>query len=177
MANFNQAFTLVLKNEGGYSNDPLDAGGETYKGIARNKNRNWPGWAVVDAAKNKPNFPRALNANTDLQLEVESFYQQHYWNTIRGDEITNQDIAFSLFDFGVNAGVGTSSKLAQKVAGVKIDGKIGMESITAINQMNARHFLAAFTLAKIERYCKLCEQKTTNKKFFYGWVRRALNLT
>lgn len=176
MANFKTAFMQVLKNEGSYSNDPQDAGGETYKGIARKKNRNWPGWVIVDAVKSKPNFPRGLDTNTDLQLKVESFYQQQYWNTIRGDEIINQDIAFSIFDFGVNAGVATSSKLAQKVAGAKVDGDIGAKSIIAINQMNPQHFLAAFALAKIERYCSLCETKPTNKKFFYGWVRRTLNL-
>ncbi len=40
MANFNNAFNLVLKNEGSYSNDPDDPGGETYKGISRKTGRN-----------------------------------------------------------------------------------------------------------------------------------------
>jgi lysozyme family protein len=36
MADFKQAYQLVLQNEGGYVNDPNDPGGETYKGVARN---------------------------------------------------------------------------------------------------------------------------------------------
>ena len=36
MANFTIALKKVLKNEGGYANNPNDAGGETYKGISRN---------------------------------------------------------------------------------------------------------------------------------------------
>ena len=35
MANYDQAFQLILQNEGGYVNDPDDPGSETYKGIAR----------------------------------------------------------------------------------------------------------------------------------------------
>ena len=30
MANFEKAFQLILKNEGGYAFDPKDNGGETY---------------------------------------------------------------------------------------------------------------------------------------------------
>lgn len=33
----------MLIHEGGYSNDPIDLGGETYKGIARNAHPNWQG--------------------------------------------------------------------------------------------------------------------------------------
>ena len=34
MANFDEAYDMVLANEGGYSNDTTDLGGETYKGIS-----------------------------------------------------------------------------------------------------------------------------------------------
>lgn len=37
MADFKKAFVEVIKNEGGYVNDPDDPGGEIYKGVARNR--------------------------------------------------------------------------------------------------------------------------------------------
>jgi len=43
--NFRKAFELVINGyEGKYSNDKDDPGGETYKGIARNMNKDFEGW-------------------------------------------------------------------------------------------------------------------------------------
>lgn len=35
-------------------------------------------------------------------------------------------------------------------------------------------FQARFTLARIKRYVGICERRPTSKKYFYGWVRRAV---
>jgi lysozyme family protein len=176
MATFKTAFNKVIINEGGYGNDPQDSGGETYKGVARNMNRNWEGWEIVDALKKQPGFPASLDRSIDLQMKVEDLYKTKYWNPVGGDELTDELVAFSIFDFAVNAGVATSVRLAQMVADVKADGDIGPVSIAAINKMDEEHFLAAFTVAKIMRYYKICENKPVNRKFFYGWVRRALHI-
>ncbi len=53
MADFKTAIEATLKAEGGYVNDPDDPGGETYKGIARNRNSKWSGWTHIDLLKNK----------------------------------------------------------------------------------------------------------------------------
>lgn len=176
MATFKTAFNKVITNEGGYVNDPQDAGGETYKGVARNMNRNWQGWSIVDELKKQPGFPASLSRSVELQMKVEEIYKSKYWNTVGGDELLSDLVAFSIFDFAVNAGVATSVRLAQMVAEVEADGDIGPVSIAAINKMDEEHFLAAFTVAKIMRYCNICENKPTNRKYFYGWVRRALNI-
>ncbi len=174
MANFKQAFQLVLQNEGSYVNDPQDAGGETYKGIARKMNPKWLGWAIVDAQKKKANFPANLATNKKLNSEIENFYKTNYWDKIKGDLIIEQSIANSIFDFAVNAGVGTSIKLAQAVVKTKADGIIGNMTLKAINSNFPETFLALFTIAKINRYINIVESKPSNSKFFYGWVRRAV---
>ena len=78
MANFKEAFEKTMGHEGGYGNDPDDAGGETYKGIARVYNPGWSGWAVIDAAKTASigNFPASLDQNATLQASVQSFYKE-----------------------------------------------------------------------------------------------------
>lgn len=38
MADFQESFRIAMGHEGGYSKDPDDAGGETYKGISRKFN-------------------------------------------------------------------------------------------------------------------------------------------
>ncbi|MDR1034997.1 MAG: hypothetical protein LBT40_00015 [Deltaproteobacteria bacterium] len=36
----------VEEMEGGWANNPADSGGETFRGIARNFHKSWPGWAI-----------------------------------------------------------------------------------------------------------------------------------
>lgn len=174
MANFDEAFAQTMKVEGGYGNDPQDPGGETYKGIARKMNPKWPGWVTVDLKKKQSNFPRNLDNSEELQKQVKDFYRTNYWHRVAGDDITNQDIAESIFDFAVNAGVSTSAKLAQMTVGATADGVIGPQTVEKINADNPRAFLAVFALHKISRYTSICDNRPESKKFFFGWVKRTL---
>jgi lysozyme family protein len=174
MADFTQAFQLMIAHEGGYGNDPDDPGGETYKGVARKIFSKWDGWTKVDILKRQTGFPANLDKDPELQQNVSDFYRVTFWDKMNGDQITNQDIANSIFDFGVNAGSGTSSTLAQMVVGAKSDGVIGPDSISAINNFDPDHFLASFTVAKIARYVNIVKKRPTSRKYFYGWVIRAL---
>ena len=174
MADFASAFALTMKAEGGYVNDPQDPGGETYKGIARKMNSKWDGWSLVDMAKKENNFPANLDGNAPLQDKIKSFYEINYWDKTRCDEITNQDIAASIFDFAVNAGTIASAKLAQFTVGAEPDGVIGNVTLEKINSYDPHTFLALFALNKIARYLHICEKRQDSKKFFYGWVKRTL---
>lgn len=174
MADFTQAFQLMIAHEGGYGNDPDDPGGETYKGVARKIFSKWDGWTKVDILKRQTGFPANLDKDPELQQNISDFYRVNFWDKINGDQIANQEIANSIFDFGVNAGVGTSASLAQMVVGAKSDGVIGPNSISAINNFDPEHFLASFTVAKIARYVNIVKKRPTSRKYFYGWVIRAL---
>lgn len=174
MAEFTQAFQLMIAHEGGYGNDPDDPGGETYKGVARKIHSKWEGWTKVDMLKRQAGFPGNLDKDIELQQDVEDFYRVNFWNKIKGDDITDQDVANSIFDFGVNAGTGTSASLAQMVIGAKADGVIGPVSVDLLNKFNSEHFLASFTVAKIARYISIIKKRPTSRKYFYGWVCRAL---
>jgi lysozyme family protein len=175
MANFLLAYQQVIKNEGGYVNDPADPGGETYKGVARKMNSKWDGWILVDTLRRtESNFPACLNNSVELQEKIEDFYHINYWDRVQGDQLTNQQVANSIFDFAVNAGVSTSSSLAQIVVGAKPDGVIGKDSIDKINTFDPDYFLASFTVAKIARYISIIKKRPTSQKYLYGWIRRAL---
>jgi lysozyme family protein len=174
MADFASAFAATMKAEGGYVNDPQDPGGETYKGIARKMNSKWDGWVLIDIAKKERNFPANLDSNISLQDRIKSFYEINYWDKIRGDDITNQYIAESIFDFAVNAGPITSSKLAQITVNEEPDGTIGPVTLNKINADDPRAFLSLFALHKIARYVSICEKRQDSKKFFYGWIKRTV---
>ena len=164
MADFLPAFEAMIRREGGYKLHTVehDTGGMTYAGIARNKNPQWSGWIIIDQG----GTPQA-----DL---VRGFYRSNFWNPLRLDEVTDQRVASSLFDFAVNAGTGTASKLAQIVVGTTPDGRIGAKSIEALNASNPELFLAHFTLAKIARYRDIVRRDRNQQKFLLGWINRAL---
>jgi len=174
MAEFKQAFKIIIANEGKYVNDPDDPGGETYKGIARKIHSKWEGWTSIDILHKASGFPANLEKDTDLQQMVERFYQVQFWDKMKGDEITNQQAANSIFDFAVNAGCSTSVSLAQLVIGAETDGVFGTESLAALNAFDPEHFSAAFTVTKIARYITIVKKRPESRKYFYGWICRAL---
>lgn len=174
MAEFNIAFEKMLSHEGGYSNDPDDSGGETYKGISRAHHKNWSGWSRIDKYKGKPDFLSIIDKDDLLQNEIEEFYRSNFWSPLNADQISNQTIANSIFDFGVNAGIATSVRLIQSIIGTKADGIIGEQTVKRLNSIDFSYVQAAFTVAKMEYYIHIIKQRPTNKKYLYGWIIRAL---
>lgn len=164
MADFAQAYEVMIANEGGYRLTDIkgDRGGQTYAGIARTRWPNWPGWHAVD---------RGTIPATEL---VREFYRGNFWNRVRGDEIVDQAVAQMLFDFAVNAGAVVAVKLAQVVVGTAADGVIGPKTLEALNRAAAEHFVPSYTLAKIARYRDIVMKDRTQAKFLLGWINRAL---
>lgn len=174
MGDFNLAFQKLIVNEGGYANKPNDKGGETYKGIARKFWPQWEGWAIIDAKKSKPNFPILLEVDEDLQAMVKAFYKVNFWDKVKGDQINNQEVAFSIFDFAVNAGDKTAVRLAQRAIGVTDDGIIGSITMATLNLYSNELFLAKFDLAKIAKYIDIVEHDKTQLEWFFGWICRVI---
>jgi lysozyme family protein len=133
MADYLIAYGKTAKFEGGYANDPDDRGGETWRGVARKMHPDWAGWKIVDSYKRKPGFPDTLRFDVPLHDLVLQFYNYQFWKKLRGDEITDQSIANTIFDFAVNAGVGTAVKHAQSVAGLPETGIMDQATIDKIN--------------------------------------------
>lgn len=126
MANFNKEFDELILAEGGYVNDPDDAGGETYLGISRKNNPKWVGWEVIDEIKKQygtKNITSRLKNDNALTNSAKLLYKQNYWDTMELDDIPSQDIAHQLFDTCVNCGQTTAIRIAQQVIGMSITGK------------------------------------------------------
>ena len=134
MANFIIALKKVLKNEGGYANDPNDAGGETYKGISRKNHPTWAGWISIDQIKkaHPRGFKTILEHTPELQDKVKDFYKRRFWDELCLDTCGNQELANQAFDMAVNAGVKAGVKILQKVLGIPADGILGNVTKKAI---------------------------------------------
>lgn len=111
MADFLTSFNLTEKNEGRdvWNIIPGDSGGETWSGIARNKNPNSPIWVIIDAMK--PLKLMQVVSTPELQQLKQNLYRERYWNVINGDSIPNQELGNQLYDEAVNAGDGTAEKI------------------------------------------------------------------
>jgi lysozyme family protein len=166
MADFNAAFEKMIADEGGYvlHTIPGDTGGMTYAGIARNKNPQWGGWHLIDNNQQ----------GTVLTGVVRGFYKTEFWDRLRGDEITNQVVAESVFNFGVNTGMGVAVKLAQLIVGATPDGAVGNVTLQKFNTIDGEAFKKAYALAKITRYADICNKNRTQSKFLLGWIQRTL---
>lgn len=187
MANFDKAHKITSKIEGGYVNDPLDKGGETYKGIARKYHPDWLGWELIDSYTANMELKRGQYiSNIELDDFVDSFYKEKFWDVNRLDDVDDQDIANELFDTGVNMGVGTAAKMLQEALNllnrnekdyldITVDGKVGRMTIMTTNSLCVRHPKALFKTLnglQFERYVKICKRKPSQERFFRGWLLR-----
>lgn len=169
---FNRCYDFLLKNEGGYVNDPDDSGGETYKGVSRNNFPNWAGWQIIDRAKQDPEFPKNLKLNCDLDQMIRTFYKTQFWDKMNLDLIVNENTILQLFDMGINAHYKTAIRIAQDICKTKRDGILGVKTAFEINH-HGFNFTNMYINARVAWYKNLVERKPKYKKFLDGWIKRA----
>lgn len=164
MADFDPIYERMILDEGGYKLTDIkgDRGGQTYAGIARNAHPLWQGWLAIDRGEMPP---------ADL---VREFYYRRFWSPVCGDDIADQGVAETLFNFGVNAGTATAVKLAQIVVGATPDGALGPRTLAAINAADPALFRALYALAKVKRYAEIVNRDRSQGKFLLGWIHRTL---
>lgn len=191
MADFEQAFQITLGHEGGYVFDKDDAGGETYRGVARYFHPDWPGWAHIDKIKqqatNRRELDTLLGKNSALQKEICSFYKQFYWDRFRGDLVESQSLAEELFDTGVNMGVHRAVSFLQEslnllnrnqqtFGDILQDGKFGPGTLAALNAYLAEdrpeYLLKMMNILQGMHYVKYMRKSPVQEKYARGWLKR-----
>lgn len=160
---FDRAFRYTIQNEGGFSNDPHDAGGATRYGISSRLLSSLKDCAIKDV--------RTLTLEDAKQI-----YKAEFYDKIKGDEFPSDRIVIKLFDTAVNVGVRTAVKILQTAinkmaARVAVDGVIGRLTISATDTL-----LKAFVSEQINFYKTVAERIPTQRKFLNGWINRARRL-
>ena len=153
MANFDLAIPKLLKKEGGLSNDKNDRGGLTKYGIT------------------KAGYPH-LDIASLTKEQAADIYRVDYWNRLGLDSVESQAKAELMFEAGVNFGVVTLAKMAQRVVDVEADGIVGVKTIAAINAMDDTVFTLALKLMAVDRYRRICNNDKSQKVFLLGWLNR-----
>jgi lysozyme family protein len=187
MANYLEAYNITLGHEGGYSNDPDDVGGETYKGIARRYHPSWGGWVIIDDLKKQPDFPNSAYNSQLLDDMVKKFYKSYYWDVNLLDEYRSQAVANEMFDTGVNMGTGRAGKFLQKALNllnkngkqwpdIVEDGKVGRNTLKALNACLSyrgdEYLYKILNILQGNHYIEYMTKSPTQEKFAYGWLNR-----
>jgi len=165
MADFMTALPYLLKNEGGYVNNPADKGGETYAGIT----------ATTARAAGYTGPMNPIPAAT-----VASIYQNNYWAPAGLDGCTDQNIATALLD-GAADGLDNLAKVVQNALTTlnvenDQDGHWGPNTLAAVQSVDPDTFLSALSDAWIAWYQAIVARDPTQQQFMSGWTNRANDL-
>lgn len=150
MTSFDDAFTALIGNEGGYSSNPADPGGETM-------------WGVTARVARANGYAGAMR---DLPLATaKTIAKTVYWDPLHLDEFDAR-IAFQMFDANYNGGL--TVRWAQQASGAAVDGKFGKDTIAAIKTADPRAFCLCFLAYRL----KYLNGLNTWPTFSRGWSNR-----
>jgi len=193
MNKFNLAFKILELAEGGYADNPLDEGKETYKGISRRWYPTWEGWDIIDSIKtymgydgskkSKKELNEQLVLNYELQEMVKNFYKKNYWNKFNGDKLPFK-IGAKLLEQSVLLGTGRKGALhLQKAINlekerlndyplIKEDGIIGRGTLKELNKLNEDFILKWLTLLQEQELLEEILNKPQKIVFYQAWKNR-----
>ena len=149
----------ILAYEGGFVNHPKDPGGATNQGITQR---------TYDAYRR-----RIGHATQSVRLidnvERDTIYRVQYWDAIKGDDLPS-GVDAVVYDFAVNSGPSRAAKYLQRIAGVKHDGMIGMQTLDALARMDSTQVIGRLCADRMAFLRGLPAWVT----FGTGWTRRVM---
>lgn len=154
--NFDQAFDILLKHEGGFSDHAADPGGKTRFGITE---------AVAREAGYRGDM-------RELPLDLaKRIYKSRYWDAVRADELP-EAVRYAVFDAAVNSGPIQAIRWLQRAVGVRDDGVIGPITLGAVRATDPQVLLRRMLSARLRFMTDLPTWPT----FGRGWARRIADL-
>jgi lysozyme family protein len=179
-SSFKRAFKHIIEGfEGEYSNDKDDPGGETYRGISRNMNKDFEGWKIIDSYKGRKNYPEMLKTDDNLQELVLDFYKKNYWDKFEGDAF-DDETGEEMFDQSVNLGIKRAVEHLQRSLNILNDRQTLYPDIKADGIMGDQTIGAYFKCCSLEKekmlvnilnmfqakyYIELMEKRNVFEKF------------
>lgn len=158
--NFGRSLSLVLVNEGGWSDNPADPGGATMKGVTL---ANFRRYVKADATK--------ADLRTISDAQIATVYRRFYWDAVAGAELP-AGVDYAVFDFAVNSGSGRAAKYLQAVLGVAQDGRIGPATLAAAKGKPAGVIIDALCDVRLA----FLERLPTWPNFGRGWSARVASV-
>lgn len=151
-ANFDRAIAILLEEEGGLADNPLDPGGLTKYGISQ---RSYPGLDI-----------RALTPEAAAAI-----YARDFWPACGADKLP-WPLCLFIFDHAVNAGSSSAIRCLQRAARVTADGKLGPATLGAAQRADLRLLCRQFNVERCRYYLRLSSFPT----FGLGWIGRVASV-
>lgn len=171
MADFNISQGFVHKAEGGFQIDPRDrgnwTGGKIGEGVLAGTNFGISA-AFLSGYWDKPVTQKDMEKLTYEQaLEI---YRTKFWDSLRLDNIIDQELATLIYDCAVNQGVGTAReamKYSIRHGGGAILHKVitSKELVDKINKLNPIVIHGLIWNYRKDKYPE-------NSVFYKGWMKR-----
>ena len=153
---FDQAFDILLKHEGGFSDHPADPGGKTRFGI-------------TEAVAREVGYRGDMR---ELPLDLaKRIYKDRYWDAVRADELPAA-VRYAVFDAAVNSGPRQAALWLQRAVGAKDDGIIGPQTLARVRDANPEQLVRRFLSQRLRFMTSLPNWPA----FGRGWARRIADL-
>jgi lysozyme family protein len=170
MADFTLYWPKVRKWEGGFVNDPDDAGGATNMGVTVSTFRQW-------------NHEETENMQTSIDElkamspdEAAEICKKEYWDEWQADEIENQSVAEELVEWAWGSGK-WGIIIPQRALRLTADGIVGPMTINAVNNADQEAFFNLVRDLKIKFLDNLVDNHPEDQKFLTGWLNRINDFT
>jgi lysozyme family protein len=156
-SSYEECLRRLLVHEGGYSNHPADPGGPTNFGITIGDYRRY---VKADATAADV---RAMRVDVAKRI-----YREKYWAALRCDDLP-AGVDATVFDYGVNSGIGRAGKVLRRVLGLPDDA--GGVTDDVLRELAKRDPSAVIAAINDERL-RFLRSLRTWPVFGAGWSRR-----
>jgi lysozyme family protein len=168
---FETSFKYLLEWEGGYGDNPHDAGGATNLGVIQEE---------YDRYRDKKELPRQ-SVRYISKTEAQEIYRSEYWDATRCDEF-HPSVANCLFDSDVNSGDSRGVQWLQEaineISGRKVvvvDKKCGSTTVDAANSLSPPQLIDTMLNLRLA-FMHIAKNSKTGEAlwpiFGAGWQKR-----
>lgn len=168
---FQKAFNYVLGDEGRkYTNDPNDKGGPTKFGVTKK--------AFEAYFKREALISEIENMS---ESTAGTIYYFDFWKPLGLDSVIDNAISTSIFDCGVLYGLRVSANMTQKSLracgrSLMIDGVIGPQTVSFLNEISAYLFLTVYRGQVLQEIDDIIRVTPSDEEYRHGWTNRANRL-
>lgn len=149
MNTFDEAFTALMGNEGGYSENPKDPGNWSSGRIGEGT-LDGTMWGISAPVARRNNYSGPMKYLSQDAAKV--IAKREYWDRYQCDQFDGR-IGFQVFDAAYNGG--HPAQWLQQAAGVTVDGAIGAQTIAAVRSTDPYKIVALFNASRLDYLANL----------------------
>jgi lysozyme family protein len=174
MSDFESAIPTILRHEGGFNNDPQDAGGATNFGVSL---RWLKAQGLLEDLEQQDRTQDEIAVVRDMtQDQAAALYKAYWWNPYNYGAIDSQLVATKIFDTAVNLGAPRAHRIVQACLGFsqeQRDGILGSKTLAEINAAGAAPLVVQIQNMQAAFYRQLVATNPARAKYLSGWLSRA----